>query len=106
MHSCWCGCAAMINHKGVKMSHFSIGLLLWGLISCTDKSEDRVEPEGANAGECSDSADNDLDGDYDCDDVDCSTISRSLNVQMGQGCVLVRTGCNRQSIMDNEFVQR
>ena len=28
--------------------------------------------EGANPGECSDGADNDSDGDYDCDDADCS----------------------------------
>ena len=29
------------------------------------------ENEGDDAGECSDGADNDLDGDFDCDDADC-----------------------------------
>jgi formylglycine-generating enzyme len=31
----------------------------------------RVEPEGAFPGECDDGADNDYDGDYDCNDTDC-----------------------------------
>ena len=52
------------------MRKFSTGLLL-ALISCTDKSEDRVDPEGTNVGECSDAVDNDRDGDLDCEDSDC-----------------------------------
>ena len=30
------------------------------------------EPEGTNVGECADGAENDSDGDYDCDDEDCA----------------------------------
>ena len=37
-----------------------------------EEKETRTEPEGANPGECTDGADNDLDGDYDCNDTDCS----------------------------------
>jgi|GEM_PF-4883745 len=37
-----------------------------------EEKETRTEPEGANPGECSDGADNDFDGDYDCNDADCS----------------------------------
>ena len=37
-----------------------------------EEKETRTEPEGANPGECTDGADNDFDGDYDCNDSDCS----------------------------------
>jgi len=37
-----------------------------------EEKETRTEPEGANPGECTDGADNDFDGDYDCNDSDCA----------------------------------
>ncbi len=43
-----------------------------GFPSCEDDDNIRPEPEGANIGECIDGADNDYDGDYDCNDPDCS----------------------------------
>lgn len=53
-----------------------VGWVFLGLnIACrSDKEEnkEREEPEGAYGGECSDGADNDYDGDYDCNDSDCS----------------------------------
>ena len=39
------------------------------MLSCTG---DKVQTEGMNPGECDDGADNDGDGDYDCNDSDCS----------------------------------
>ena len=46
-----------------------------GSIACGDKEEDDSSrdllPEGTSPGECSDGADNDADGDYDCNDSDC-----------------------------------
>jgi len=42
-------------------------------LACGEEDKDaRTEPEGANPGECTDGADNDFDGDYDCNDSDCS----------------------------------
>ena len=42
-------------------------------LDTADKSDSTAKiPEGANPGECSDGADNDYDGDYDCNDEDCS----------------------------------
>ena len=42
-------------------------------LACVEENkETRTEPEGANPGECSDGADNDFDGDYDCNDSDCA----------------------------------
>ena len=35
-------------------------------------SGDKVQTEGVNPGECDDGADNDADGDYDCNDSDCA----------------------------------
>ena len=35
------------------------------------KADDSLSAEGSSPGECSDGADNDEDGDYDCDDSDC-----------------------------------
>jgi len=47
-----------------------IALIISGtsLLACLGIGKDS---EGANAGECSDGADNDEDGDFDCDDEDC-----------------------------------
>ena len=46
------------------------GIVLWSvLFACGEKE---TEFEGDDAGECSDQADNDRDGDFDCDDEDCS----------------------------------
>ncbi len=42
------------------------------LLSLLPTGCDGSDGEGANPGECSDGADNDSDGDYDCDDADCS----------------------------------
>ena len=42
-------------------------------LACGEEEKDtRTEPEGANPGECTDGADNDFDGDYDCNDSDCA----------------------------------
>ncbi len=38
----------------------------------TDPSDTGTAYEGDNAGECADGADNDRDGDFDCDDPDCA----------------------------------
>ncbi len=43
-------------------------VLTFGMVSC----QLLLEPEGRNAGECSDAADNDGDGLFDCDDSDCA----------------------------------
>ena len=42
---------------------FPISFLLF---SCTPK-EGGIYPEGSQAGDCTDGADNDIDGDFDCD---------------------------------------
>ena len=39
------------------------------IFSCGEK---RKEPEGTFSGECTDGADNDSDGTYDCNDEDCA----------------------------------
>ena len=38
----------------------------------TDSDGEEARIEGMNPGECSDGADNDADGDYDCDDSFCA----------------------------------
>jgi chitinase len=48
------------------MRHTILLPMLW--VAC---SADKLQTEGMNPGECIDSADNDGDGDYDCDDSDC-----------------------------------
>jgi len=47
---------------------------LSNFVACGEEEEKvtRTEPEGANPGECTDGADNDFDGDYDCNDSDCA----------------------------------
>ena len=45
---------------------------LWMTVLLIACSGDKVQTEGMNPGECSDGADNDGDGDYDCNDEDCS----------------------------------
>jgi len=47
----------------------SMAILLVLLLCCQDEGD--VEIEGDDAGECSDGADNDLDGLFDCDDSGC-----------------------------------
>ena len=47
---------------------FPISFLLF---SCTPK-EGGLYPEGSQAGDCTDGADNDIDGDFDCDDDGCA----------------------------------
>ena len=49
------------------MTLFFINLALFG--AC---SGDKVQTEGMNPGECDDGADNDGDGDFDCQDSDCA----------------------------------
>jgi len=41
------------------------------LLACSSDKADEDPREGMNPGECSDGADNDGDGDYDCQDPDC-----------------------------------
>jgi len=45
------------------------------LVSCGEKVDTALEHEGDDAGECSDDADNDRDGLFDCDDPDCAGAS-------------------------------
>ncbi len=52
-----------------RLSLWSVSLALSSLLAGCDGTE---STEGANPGECSDGADNDGDGAYDCDDTDCS----------------------------------
>jgi len=47
-----------------------VTLLLMSNVGCL--FGEKVDPEGANPGECVDGADNDGDGDYDCNDRDCT----------------------------------
>ena len=51
----------------------------------TENTETRTEPEGANPGECSDGADNDFDGDYDCNDTDCAGAPDCLESNCADG---------------------
>lgn len=46
--------------------------VLVGMLASACRGDDAVEHEGDDPGECSDGADNDLDGMFDCDDSDCS----------------------------------
>ena len=50
-----------------------------------EEKETRTEPEGANPGECTDGADNDFDGDYDCNDSDCAGSPDCLESDCGDG---------------------
>jgi formylglycine-generating enzyme required for sulfatase activity len=66
------------------LSSLVLSTLILGFIGCgeeeketnepssEEENETGTEPEGANAGECSDEVDNDFDGDYDCNDSDCA----------------------------------
>ena len=45
--------------------------LILTLSICACTTDEKINPEGMNPGECTDAADNDGDGDYDCDDSDC-----------------------------------
>ena len=51
----------------MRMAFMAVGLLT----SCTFDFKERIW-EGKNPGECGDAADNDGDGQYDCDDPDCA----------------------------------
>ena len=46
-------------------------LLVFVFTGCGGKGSDTKDPEGVNAGDCSDGADNDADGKFDCDDSGC-----------------------------------
>jgi hypothetical protein len=55
----------------------------------TDKpgdDADELPSEGSSAGECDDGADNDQDGDYDCNDVDCAGAPDCSEANTPGGC--------------------
>ena len=56
------------------MEWMALSWMIWSQASCkTDVTVREDDIEGDVAGECSDGADNDRDGDYDCDDSDCES---------------------------------
>ena len=51
-------------------------LMLMFFVGCGEEEKAETEIwEGMNPGECSDDADNDEDGDFDCGDSDCANAS-------------------------------
>ena len=51
-----------------------------------DGAGSTTEPEGTNAGECTDGADNDGDGDFDCNDSDCAGSPDCSEANTPGGC--------------------
>lgn len=66
------------------MKSVILGVSLLALTACGEKVT-RTEPEGANPGECTDGADNDFDGDYDCNDSDCAGSPDCLESDCADG---------------------
>ncbi|MFT4623288.1 MAG: hypothetical protein ACI8PZ_001944 [Myxococcota bacterium] len=72
---------------------FTVALVILGLTGCTDPAATDANGEGAAAeefegdaaGECSDGADNDKDGWFDCNDQDCFNSPDCLNGGPGTG---------------------
>lgn len=54
----------------LRLAALTPALLLF--LGCLGRCGDEEATEGQNPGECSDGADNDGDGDFDCDDADCA----------------------------------
>ena len=89
-----------------------LGLLTVSLnTGCRNEKEDanvRAEPEGANPGECTDGADNDYDGDYDCNDADCARAPDCFESDCTDGADNDRDGdydCNDSDCADDEACQ-
>jgi hypothetical protein len=67
-----------LSFKPTRSIPLLFGLLTLAACGASDKNDgrdpdtgERSQPEGAFPGECDDGADNDFDGDYDCNDADC-----------------------------------
>jgi hypothetical protein len=89
-----------------------LSLLTFGLSTgCSNEKENqnvRAEPEGANPGECSDGADNDFDGDYDCNDEDCAGAPDCFERDCNDGADNDRDGdydCDDSDCADDEICQ-
>lgn len=89
-----------------------LGLLTVSLnTGCRNEKEDanvRAEPEGANPGECIDGADNDYDGDYDCNDADCAGSPDCFESDCTDGADNDRDGdydCDDSDCADDEACQ-
>lgn len=89
-----------------------IGLIAFGVGSACradkDETDVRAEPEGAYSGECSDGADNDFDGDYDCNDLDCAGAPDCFESDCDDGADNDRDGdydCDDSDCADQEECQ-
>ena len=62
----------MIETRRLLVPCLALLLFAWGCTNTSGTGDPSLEREGMNPGECDDGADNDGDGDYDCNDSDCA----------------------------------